>query len=130
MMSTVKCCDVSVVTGGDTGTQRLLESGSLCVFGSSVYVPVPPVGKSRGISIRPGPTAELVWHGDSVFLRASKASQTLLRINSSSGLPQVGSRRGPTQVYSGSGPPQMLTTHFAMVLSWSSDARSSLSVGH
>lgn len=36
MRGKLKCCDVSVVISGDTGTQRLLESGSLCVLGSSV----------------------------------------------------------------------------------------------
>lgn len=52
MRGKLKCCDVSVVISGDTGTQRLLESGSLCVLGSSVSSGRSVV-VSRPISIRP-----------------------------------------------------------------------------
>lgn len=52
MRGELKCCDVSVVISGDTGTQRLLESGSLCVLGSSVSSGRSVV-VSRPISTRP-----------------------------------------------------------------------------
>lgn len=74
------------------------------MFGSSVYIPVPSVGKCRGVCIRPDPTAELVWLGDSGRGAVSKASQTLLRITDAApNVPQLWSDPGGQQVWSRSG---------------------------